>query len=43
MIAQDYLAHVVSPFDEGTVNPIFDALRRVKDADKKTVADLGCG
>ena len=42
-ISNDYLAHIVSPFDHGTLNPLFDELLSVKDASNKTVADLGCG
>ena len=42
-ISSDYLAHIVSPFDRGTSNPLFRELRSVEDASSKTVADLGCG
>jgi len=42
-IASDYLEHIVSPFDQGTINPLFDRLLQVPDANRKTVADLGCG
>jgi len=42
-ISKDYLGNIVSPFDEGTSNPLFDLLRSVADARKKTIGDLGCG
>jgi len=42
-IAADYPEHIVSPFDPGTENPLFDVLASVEDARHKTVADLGCG
>ena len=42
-ISQDYLASVVSPFDHGTSNPLFDELLSVESASDKTVGDLGCG
>lgn len=42
-ISRDYSAEIVSPFDEGTSNPLFDELLSMEDAQRKTVADLGCG
>ena len=42
-VAKDYLAHVVSPFDEGTATPLFNELRAVRRRGEKTAADLGCG
>ena len=42
-ISRDYPAHIVSPFDQGTENPLFEELLTVPDASRKTVADLGCG
>jgi len=42
-IAGDYLGHVVSPFDRGISNPLFDQLLAVPGAHRKRVADLGCG
>jgi SAM-dependent methyltransferase len=42
-IARDYLQHIVSPFDRGTSNPLFDELLAVESPGRKTVADLGCG
>ena len=42
-ISKDYLAHIVSPFDSGTVNPLFRQLLSIDNIRDKTVADLGCG
>ena len=42
-IAGDYLGHIVSPFDRGISNPLFDQLLAIRCAHRKTVADLGCG
>ena len=42
-ISTDYLLHIVSPFDSGTVNPLFRQLLSIDGIRDKTVADLGCG
>jgi SAM-dependent methyltransferase len=42
-IADDYLAHIVSPFDAGTANPLLDELTALPRARRGRVADIGCG
>jgi ubiquinone/menaquinone biosynthesis C-methylase UbiE len=42
-LAENYHDHVISPFQEGVINPLFDAIREIQDREPMTVADLGCG
>jgi len=42
-IADRYEREITSPFQEGVINPLYDALRSISDRQKMTVADLGCG
>ncbi len=42
-IADRYIEEVVSPFQDGVINPLFDALRALPDRKTMTVADVGCG
>ncbi len=42
-IAEDYHDHVISPFQEGVINPLYDCIREMQDRTTMTVGDLGCG
>lgn len=42
-VAADYFNEVVSPFEGGIPTPLLRALDAVPRADRRTVADLGCG
>lgn len=42
-IAADYFGEIVSPFHGGECRPLLRALGLIRDARRKTVADLGCG
>ncbi len=42
-IAERYHEEITSPFQEGVINPIFDAIRAIPNKQALTVADLGCG
>lgn len=42
-LAKRYHKEVISPFQKGVVNPLFENLNKIKDAKKKIVADIGCG
>lgn len=42
-IADRYEQEITSPFQEGVINPIYDAIRAIPDKQELTVADLGCG
>lgn len=42
-IAGRYYEEVTSPFQEGVINPIFNAIQAIPDKRELTVADLGCG
>jgi len=43
LIAGRYDEEITSPFQEGVINPIYDAIRAIPDKQERTVADLGCG
>lgn len=38
-----YEEEITSPFQEGVINPLYDAIRAVPNKRELTVADLGCG
>lgn len=42
-IAGRYDEEITSPFQEGVINPLFDAIRAIPNKREMTVADLGCG
>ena len=42
-IAEDYLEHIVSPFDTGTANPLLDELAALPRERREAVTDIGCG
>jgi SAM-dependent methyltransferase len=42
-IADRYEQEITSPFQEGVINPIYDAIRAIPNKQGLTVADLGCG
>jgi ubiquinone/menaquinone biosynthesis C-methylase UbiE len=41
--AKNYHEEVISPFQKGVKNPLFEKLRNVKCKRKKVIADIGCG
>jgi trans-aconitate methyltransferase len=42
-IADRYDEEISSPFQEGVINPLYDAIRAIPNKRELTVADLGCG
>ena len=42
-IADRYEDEITSPFQEGVINPLYDAIRAIPNKRELTVADLGCG
>lgn len=42
-IANRYEQEIITPFQEGVVNPLFDAILALPDKQTLTAADLGCG
>lgn len=42
-IADRYEQEIISPFQEGVVNPLFDEILSLPNKQEKTAADLGCG
>jgi len=41
--AEDYHSTIISPFQEGVVNPIFSDIEQINEAHEKTAADIGTG
>lgn len=42
-IAENYHDVVISPFQKGVKNPLFDKLNGIKDKENKVIMDIGCG
>ena len=42
-IADRYEEEIISPFQEGVINPLYDAIRAIPDRTTLTAIDLGCG
>lgn len=42
-IAGRYEQEIITPFQKGVVNPLFDEILALSNKEKQTVADLGCG
>ncbi len=42
-LVDEYHKHIISPFQPGVKNPLFRKLGAIKNKEKKTVADIGCG
>ncbi len=43
LISKNYFSEIVSPFQEGVINPLFKNLEKYPGKGSKTAADLGCG
>ena len=41
--AKNYHDEVISPFQKGVKNPLFNKLKKIKNKRKKIIADIGCG
>lgn len=42
-LSEDYHDVVISPFQEGVINPMFRHLENIEDPKTKVIADIGCG
>ncbi len=43
LYAEEYHDCIISPFQKGVVNPIFETIKNIKNKSELVVADLGCG
>lgn len=42
-IAKEYHDYVISPFQEGVINPLLSRLKTIVHSDSKVIGDIGCG